>query len=434
MAVPVKQTEAPQQRPPASRLGSMVRKYSAALGPPVFAVILAMIAGAIVILITWPDKRVDPFTNILNAYSALFTGSLGSLTSISDTLVRVTPLIFASISVAIAFRAGLFNIGAAGQLAVGAMAADIIGLTFTSWPSWVLIPTMLLASILAGAIWGGIAGFLKAWRGAHEVVTTIMLNWIAFYGTDYLINSAPFTAPFGVTQTTALPPNATLPPIVGVYNQIFANGQPVLDTFTYKIDISIFLALIALVIYWFIISRTIFGYEIRVIGQNPKAAKYAGIPTKRNIFLVMAIAGGFAGLAGSTNLMGQPGYNLTATAFSGLPTGFDAIAVALLGQTTAIGILLASLLIGGLRSGSTAMQSLAHVDPNLVLIIEALVLFFIAAEFFPALRRILPMWLRPRFRPTLQATMIDSTVVGLPDKRKDDQQNIIEISDLEKEE
>jgi len=152
MAVPVKQTEAPQQRPPASKLGSMARKYSAALGPPVFAVILAMIAGAIVILITWPDKRVDPFTNILNAYSALFTGSFGSLTSISDTLVRVTPLIFASISVAIAFRAGLFNIGAAGQLAVGAMAADIVGLTFTSWPSWVLIPTMLLASILAGAI------------------------------------------------------------------------------------------------------------------------------------------------------------------------------------------------------------------------------------------------------------------------------------------
>ena len=434
MAVPVKQTEAPQEPPRASRLGSMARKYSAALGPPVFAVILAMIAGAIVILITWPDKTVDPITNIFHAYSALFTGSYGSLSSISDTLVTVTPLIFASISVAIAFRAGLFNIGAAGQLAVGAMAADIIGLTFSSWPSWVLIPTMLLASILAGAIWGGIAGFLKAWRGAHEVVTTIMLNWIAFYGTDFLINSAPFAAPFGTTQTISLPPNATLPPVVGIYNQIFANGQPVLDTFTYKIDISIFFALIALVIYWFIISRTTFGYEIRVIGQNPKAAKYAGIPTKRNTFLVMAIAGGFAGLAGSTNLMGQPGYNLTATAFSILPTGFDAIAVALLGQTTAIGILLASLLIGGLRSGSTAMQSLAHVDPNLVLIIEALVLFFIAAQFLPALRRILPRWLRPRFVPTLQATTIDSTVIGLPAKGDNNEQNVVEITDLEKEE
>jgi len=434
MAVPGKQTEAPEQRPPASRLGSLARKYGSALGPPVFAVILAMIAGAVVIIITRPDKTVDPFTNVIHAYSALFTGSYGSLSSISDTLVRVSPLIFASISVAIAFRAGLFNIGAAGQLAVGAMAADMVGLTFTSWPSWVLIPTMLLASILAGAIWGGIAGFLKAFRGAHEVVTTIMLNWIAFFGTDYLINSPPFAAPFGTTQTIALPPNATLPPIAGVYNQIFGNGQPLLNTFTYKVDVSIFFALIALVIYWFIISRTTFGYEIRVIGQNPKAAKYAGIPTRRNIFLVMAIAGGFAGLAGSTNLMGQPGYNLTATAFSALPTGFDAIAVALLGQTTAIGILLASLLIGGLRSGSTAMQSLAHVDPNLVLIIEALVLFFIAATFLPALRRALPAWLRPRFRPTLQTTVVARTSVDLPGNGNGDAQSGMEISDLEKEE
>jgi general nucleoside transport system permease protein len=434
MAVTSKHPETSEQRPPGSKLAIWARKFGAAFGPSVTSVILAFIAGAIVILITWPDKTVGPFQNIINAYGALVTGSYGSLANISDTLVSVSPLIFASISVAIAFRAGLFNIGAAGQLAVGAMAADIVGLTFTSWPSWVLIPTMLLASILAGAIWGGIAGFLKAWRGAHEVVTTIMLNWIAFYGTDYLINSAPFAAPFGTTQTISLPPNATLPPVVGVYNQIFGNGKPLLDTFTYKIDVSIFFALIALVIYWFIISRTTFGYEIRVIGQNPKAAKYAGIPTKRNTFLVMAIAGGFAGLAGSTNLMGQPGYNLTATVFSALPTGFDAIAVALLGQTTAIGILLASLLIGGLRSGSTAMQSLAHVDPNLVLIIEALVLFFIAAQFLPALRRALPAWLRPRFRPTLQTTTVARTSVDLPENGNGDAQSGVEITDLEKEE
>src|SRR5437667_5975901 len=265
------QTESHHERPIASRLGTLARKYGAAIGPPIFAVILAMITGAIVILITWPDKTVDPFTNIINAYSALFTGSYGSLASISVTLVTVTPLIFASISVAIAFRAGLFNIGAAGQLAVGAMAADIVGLTFTSWPSWVLVPTMLLASILAGAIWGGIAGFLKAWRGAHEVVTTIMLNWIAFYVTDYLINSAPFTAPFGVTQTIALSPQAQLPSLAALYNQTLGNFLPRLDPFllfSYTVDVSIFFALIALVIYWFIISRTTFGYELRVIGQN----------------------------------------------------------------------------------------------------------------------------------------------------------------------
>jgi ABC-type uncharacterized transport system permease subunit len=431
MAVRTKQPQVPVQRAIASKLGAWTRKIGAALGLPIISVILALIAGAIVILITWPDKTVDPFTNVINAYSSLFTGSFGSSVNFSTTLVTVSPLIFASISVAIAFRAGLFNIGAAGQLAVGAMAADMIGLTFTSWPSWLLIPTMLLASILAGAIWAGIAGFLKAWRGAHEVISTIMLNWIAFYGTDYLINSAPFTAPFGITQTIALPPKAQLPFVASLSNQIFGTQ---INTFSYTVDVSIFFALIALVIYWFIISRTTFGYELRVIGQNPKAAKYAGIPTKRNIFLVMAIAGAFAGLAGSTRLMGQPGYELSATAFSTSPTGFDAIAVALIGQTTAIGILLASLLIGGLRSGSTYMQSIAHVDPNLVLIIEALVLFFIAAQFVPVLRRALPAWLRPRFVPTLQTTVIDRAIVDQPENGNGDAQNVAEIPDLEKEE
>src|SRR6266487_153144 len=273
MAVHIKQLEAPEQRPPASKLGAWTRKNGAALGRPVLAVILALIVGAIVILITWPDKTVDPFTNIINAYSSLFSGSFGSLASISVTLVKVTPLIFVSLSVAIAFREGLFNIGAAGQLAVGAIAADMIGLTFTSWPSWILVPTMLLASMLAGALWGGIAGFLKAWRGAHEVVTTIMLNWIAFWGTDYLINSPSFTAPNGVTQTLALSPQATLPSLAALYNQTLGNFLPPLDPFalfSYTVDVSIFFALIAVVIYWFIVSRTTFGYEIRVIGQNPK--------------------------------------------------------------------------------------------------------------------------------------------------------------------
>src|SRR2546428_642352 len=333
MAVPIKQLEAPEQRPPASKLGTWTRKNGAALGRPVLAVILALIVGAIVILITWPDKTVDPFTNIINAYSSLFSGSFGSLASISVTLVKVTLLIFVSLSVAIAFRAGLFNIGAAGQLVVGAMTADMIGFTFT-----------------------------------------------------------------------------------------------------YTTDVGLFFALIALVIYWFIISRTTFGYELRVIGQNPKAAKYAGIPIKRNIFLVMAIAGAFAGLAGSVHLMGQPGYELSATAFSTDPTGFDGIAVALLGGGTAIGVLLSALLLGGLRSGTTAMQAIAHVDPNLVLIIEALVLFFIAIEFIPALRRVLPGWLRLGRRPTLETATVGKTSVDLPENDNGGAQNGVDITDIDNEE
>jgi len=249
MAVPLKQPETKEQRSAASSLAQWTRKLGAALGGPIVAVLFALIAGAIVILITWPDKTVDPFTNIYNAYTTLFTGAFGTPIKISNTLVVVTPLIFTSLSVAIAFRAGLFNIGAAGQLAVGAMTADVIGLTYTTWPSWLLVPTMLLASILAGAVWGGIVGFLKAWRGAHEVVTTIMLNWIAFYVTDYLISSPRFTAPLGVGETNALPDNATLPPMVNYINQFFGTQ---LNPFLYRVDISILFALIAIVIYWFI--------------------------------------------------------------------------------------------------------------------------------------------------------------------------------------
>lgn len=392
MAVPIMQPETSEQRPPAaSRLKVQVRALGASLARPVVAIIFAFIAGAIVIVITWPDKTVNPFTNVINAYTTLFTGSYGTLSNISSTLaLQVIPLTLASLSVAIAFCAGLFNIGAAGQLAAGGTVADMIGLTHQSWPGWLLVPAMILAGIAAGAVLGGIVGFLKAWRGAHEVVTTIMLNWIVFWGSDYIINSNPFVNPFGTPVTRGLPTNAQLPSLAAVLNQLFHTQ---ISTFNYTVDVSIFFVLLAVIIYWFIISRTTFGYELRVVGQNPKAAKYAGIPVKRTILLVMVLAGAFSGLAGVLNLMGQT-FSLSATNYSQLTTGFDAIAVALLGNTTAVGVLVSSLFLGGLRSGSTAMQSIAHVDPNLILIIEALVLFFIAAEFIPVIRRHLPAWMR----------------------------------------
>src|SRR5579875_1008462 len=154
----------------------------------------------------------DRFSAALTAYQDLFVGSFGNAQNFSFTLVTVTPLILTSISVAIAFRGGLFNIGAEGQLAVGAMVAGIIAFKVPTWPGWALIPLMITGSMLAGAIWGGIVGILKAWRGAHEVVTTIMLNWIAFYVTDYLIDG-PFKAPNQADQTSSLPLQATLPRI-----------------------------------------------------------------------------------------------------------------------------------------------------------------------------------------------------------------------------
>src|SRR5258707_607040 len=334
MAVPTVQQSGPEQRTPAANLLIWLRKLGTSIGRPVFAVVLAMVAGIIVIMITSPGSLGDRFTEAISAYQALLSGSFGSLQSLSYTLVNATPLIFAGLSVAIAFRAGLFNIGAEGQLAVGALTACAIGIKGAALPGWLLIIIMIVASALAGAIWGGIVGFLKAWRGAHEVVTTIMLNWIAFNVTDYLI-SGPFTAPGGAEQTPSLATNAQLPQLTTIYNQTLGQFLPKADPYQYLVDAGFFFALLALVVYWFISRRTAFGYEIRVLGENPKAAIYAGIPTKRNILLVMAIAGAFAGLGGTLHLMGQFPYQLIATTSRIDPTGFDAIAASLLGLTPA---------------------------------------------------------------------------------------------------
>jgi len=355
-------------------------------------VILAVIIGAIVILFTSPGSLGDRFQVVWGAYSALWTGSFGNMVSLSNTLVKVTPLILAGLSIAISFRAGLFNIGAAGQMVVGAMAADVLALKEPHWPGWLLIPAMLLVSMLAAGLWGAIVGFLKAWRGAHEVVTTIMLNWIAFNITDYLING-PLAAPGGSEQTIALSANAQLPQITTVYNQTLGLFLPKLDPYQYLVDMGLFIALLALVVYWFISRRTPFGYEIRVLGANPKAAVYAGIPAKRNILLVMTIAGAFAGLGGALHLMGQFPYQLIATTSRIDPTGFDAIGASLLGMNTAVGVLLGSLLFGGLRAASPQVQA-SGISGDIVLVLEALVLFCIASEFIPALRRFVPSWLR----------------------------------------
>ncbi len=415
MAMPLAHQSGPEQRAPASNRLIWLRGLGASIGRPVFAVVLAMVAGIIVIMITSSGSLGDRLTEAISAYQALFMGSFGSLQSLSYTLVNVTPLIFAGLSVAIAFRAGLFNIGAEGQLAVGAITASAIGIHATTWPGWVLIPVLIVAGALAGAIWGGIVGILKAWRGAHEVVTTIMLNWIAFFVADYLING-PLLDPALANSTKPLPPQATFPLISVFYNHTLGTFLPqIAGPQAYLADVTFFFALIALVVYWFLMSRTTFGYEVRVIGQNPKAARYAGIPTKRNIFLVMAIAGAFAGLGGVFHLMGQFPYYLTGSTFRIDTVGFDAIGVALLGHTTAIGVFFASLLFGGLRQGAGLMQLNANVPGDLVYIIQALVLFSIAAEFLPAIQRALPKRMLSRLRP-LPATAGGSlTVVDLPE-------------------
>ncbi len=398
-----------QGTPISTLLVTQLRKVGNSIGRPIFAVVLALIAGAIIILLTSPGSFTDRFGAILTAFQDLYIGSFGNPQTFSATLVRVGPLILTGLSVSIAFRAGLFNIGAEGQLAVGAMTATIISFGLSGLPGWLLVPLMLISSMLAGAIWGGIVGILKAWRGAHEVVTTIMLNWIAFYVTDFLI-TGPFKDPKQSDVTATIPAHGIIPTVAVFYNQTLGTFLPkIASPDAYLVDMGIFIALLALVIYWFITSRTAFGYEVRVIGQNPKAARYAGIPIKRNLFLVMALAGAFSGLAGALNVMGQFPYHLISSTFSIDSTGFDAIGVALLGRTTAIGVFFGSLLFGGLRQGGTFMQADAGIPGDLVYLIQALVLFSIAAEFLPTIQRSLPGWARLSRRPSIVPNITGST-------------------------
>ncbi|MGB8344116.1 MAG: ABC transporter permease [Ktedonobacteraceae bacterium] len=407
MAVPLAATTA-------SNVMARIRKILQSFAGPIFAVVLAMVAGSIVIMVTTPGSLPDRLSGAVAAYQALLYGAFGSGQNLSFTLTTVTPLILASISVALTFRAKLFNIGAGGQLAMGGMTAGVIGFELPHAPGWVLIPLMIIGGIIAGAIWGGIAGFLKAWRGAHEVVTTIMLNWIAFFFTNYLING-PFQSLHTANQTDPIPTQATLPHISNFYNYTLGTFLPkIANPSLYFVDVGFFFSLLALVIYWFIISRTTFGYEVRVIGENPKAAHYAGIPIKRNIFLVMAIGGAFSGLAGALQLMGQFPYQLIANTFATQSTGFDAIGVALLGRTTSIGVFLASLLFGGLRQGGTYMQISAGVPGDIVYIMQALVLFSIAAEFLASIQRSLRRRNISR-RAALSPSGFATAVAPLPD-------------------
>lgn len=410
MAVPTEARRQTEPRPPASDPDRQMRRLGAALGRPLFALALAIIAGSMVIFLTSPGG--PDINTVFNAYQSLYTGAFGNLQTLSYTLIRVGALILTGISVALAFRVGLFNIGAEGQLAVGATVAGIIAFKLPTLPGYVLIPLMIIGSALAGAIWGGLVGFLKAWRGAHEVVTTIMLNWVAFYVADYFIDG-PFKAPQQANQTPSIPLQATFPSIALFYNNTLGRFLPAIPEYEqYLVDVTFFFALLALVVYWFITRRTTFGYEIRVIGQNPGAARYAGISIGRNLIITMALAGAFAGLAGSFRLMGQFPYQLIGNTFASDPTGFDAIGVSLLGGNTAIGMLLAALLFGGLRQGSTQMQLNTGISGDLISIILALVLFCIAAEFLPAIRRSLPTWMPLSRKPALVGT--PGTVIDIP--------------------
>ncbi|MTI94492.1 MAG: ABC transporter permease [Firmicutes bacterium] len=323
----------------------------------IFAVLFGLLVGAIIVL-TIGRSPVDVFR-------AVYSSSFGSLQGFFETMAYVAPLILTGLAIAFAFRCGLFNIGAEGQVIVGMFVSGFIGFTWPDLPTIILLPSAILGGAVAGAIWAGIPGLLKAKLGVHEVVNTIMMNHIAFYLVNWLV-SGPYKAS-GVQGTDAVPANIRLTRLSDIFGTSAADGHT-----------GIFIALAAAFICWFLLWRTTTGFEVRATGLNPHAAEYAGISVAKNILLAMLISGLFAGLAGGIQTLGVRGRVLQMSAFPNL--GFNGIAVALIGKNHPLGVIFGALLFGVLLRADAAIQIQADVPRQVVAIIQASVIFFVAAE------------------------------------------------------
>ena len=343
-----------------SRWKGTARRAGEAVLVPVLAVFTAMVVGALVIL--WAGG------NPIAAYKGLFQGGFGSLRALSETAVWATPYIFAGLAVALAFKGGLFNIGAEGQLALGATAAAWIGYALpdvlgVQIPGLIHLFLVVAGGMAAGAMWGAIPGWLKAKTGAHEVINTIMMNYIALNLVSYLLNG-PWKDPNPlnvIARTPLISEGARIPPIFS----------------DYRIHWGFVLALLVAYIIWWLLYKTTLGFEIRTAGANPDAAKYSGVNVGLIIVLTMAISGALAGLAGVVEVSGL---NYRHELGFSLGYGFDAIAIALLGKTHPAGVVLASILFGGMRNGGTRMQFLTRIPIDVISIIQALILLFVAAD------------------------------------------------------
>ena len=345
---------------------------------PALAILSALFIGGVIIVFTTPETLRAwgyffdaptrtlsmSFNLVIDSYSAMLRFSLGSLNAIGRTLREMTTLVFAGLSVALAFRAGLFNIGGAGQITVGAIAAGYVGFTIEGLPAIVHLPLALLVGFAAGMVWGGIAGFLKARTGAHEVITTIMLNFIAQYLLLYLLKTEVFQRP-GRDDPISPPVEeaARLP--------LFSDRFPA--------HWGILLALLAAVGVWYLLRHTTIGFRMRAVGANPNAARYAGMNVGNTYTLSMGLAGGLAGLAGTSQLLGVPPSYSLSSPFGAASIGFEAIALALLGRASPAGVVAASFLFAVLRTGSTGMQSVTETPVDIIVVIQALIIVFVAA-------------------------------------------------------
>ena len=358
------------------------------------ALVASLLVGAVIIVITDIDalKSGDfgkAFSTVFTAYINLFEGSLWGMRSISNTITASTPLLLSGLAVSVAFKAGLFNIGATGQMLAGGMVALWVGFVMTG-PGWLQIPFALIAGAIGGALYGGIAGVLKARTGAHEVITTIMLNSIASFMVMWLLKTKTFQRegrPDPISKLIS--EEAHLPRLFG-----FMEGRSDLSA-----HLGFFVALLMTYLYWYLLKRTTLGFELRATGLNSDAAKYAGMKTRSLMVVAMLFAGGFAGLAGATEILGTYGY--ASGSFAG-EIGFDAIAVALLGQSSPIGTLVSAVLFGALQAGGRQMQANTDVHVDLITVLRALIVMFVAA----------PLLVKAMFRVKSQVSAQKQTFRG----------------------
>lgn len=362
----------------------------------VAAFVLALVVGGILMIVS--DTSVRPkfayffarpsdaldasWHKVWTAYSALFEGAIGSWGAFTNSTAQAAPLICAGLGVAVAFRAGLFNIGAQGQAIWGSILAAWVGFNFHALPLAVHLPLAVLAGLVGGGVWGGIAGVLKAKAGAHEVIVTIMLNYIAAGLLAWLLTTSTFMRP---GRTDPISPvvdwNATFPRL--------ANSQ---------LHLGFVLALLAAVLVWWLMERTTLGFRIKAVGANPRAAATAGMSVARVTTITMTIAGLLGGLAGVQSALGPLAGASPTPLTSGLvgSVGFDAITVALLGRSRPLGTVLAGLLFGALHAGGIQMQSAAATPLALTAVLQALIVLFVAA---PVLIRTLLPFLKQHRTP-----------------------------------
>jgi ABC-type uncharacterized transport system permease subunit len=327
------------------------------LVPPFISLLLAAAVSAVIVVLLGEN----PF----HIGSVMLSGSVGSVRSVANTLEEATPLIFTGLCVAVALKCGLFNIGGEGQLVAGAFAAAWVGVKVTGLDPITHVTVCILAAGLAGALWALVAGVLKARFGAHEVINTIMLNYVAFIVTNYLVNTPYFKKLGQIPQTEDVLLTAFLPRLTFIYKYT-------------RLNLGFVLAVAAVLLVYIVLEKTKLGFEIRSVGLNPTASRASGISVVKNMIIAMAIGGFLAGVAGSERVLGVHRYFISPFPFG---YGFAGIAVALLGRNNPFGVLLAALFFGALASGGAQVDMETRVPRELVTVIQAIVIIFVACEY-----------------------------------------------------